>query len=327
VKRREFIAGIGGTLVNVWPELVFAQKTGEMPRIAVVRADPNDQQDTAVFERGMRAAGWIKDINIRLDYYVARDDPQLTRSVVTEVVSSNPTIIVTLASTNTLATQRLTSTIPIVFAVVSDPIGQGIVTNFAHPGGNVTGFSYFDNGIGGKWLQLLREMTPQRTRFVSMYSPTGGPIAELFQRSIEDGARSLSVEVTRAFVHNDSEIEAVFERIAGAMDIALLIPSNQFTYIRSRMIAELAAKHRIPTMYPARRFAEEGGLVAYGPDIYDEIYSAASYVDRILKGAKPGDLPIQQPTKYTLVVNLRAAKALDLNIPPSLLARADEVIE
>jgi len=326
VRRRDFIAGLGGAAVNVWPELVFAQRTGEMPRIAVVRADPNDQQDTAVFEKGMRAAGWIKDINVRLDYYVRRDDPQLTTSVVTEVVSSNPTIIVTIASPNTLATQRLTSTIPIVFAVVSDPIGQGVVTNFAHPGGNVTGFSYFDSGIGGKWLQLLLEMTPQRTRFVSMFSGTGGP-TELFQRSIEDGARSLSVEVTRAVVHNDSEIEAVFERIAGATDIALIIPSNQFTYIRSRMIAELASKHRIPTMYPARRFADEGGLIAYGPDIYDEIYSAASYVDRILKGAKPGDLPIQQPTKYTLVINLRAAKAIDLNIPPSLLARADEVIE
>ena len=148
-----------------------------------------------------------------------------------------------------------------------------------------------------------------------------------FQRSIEDGARSLTVEVTRALVHNDSEIEAVFERIAGATDIALLIPSNQFTYIRSRMIAELAAKHRIPTMYPARRFADEGGLVAYGPDLYHQIYSAASYVDRILKGEKPGDLPIQQPTKYTLVVNLKAAKALGLTIPPALLARADEVIE
>ena len=332
MRRRTFIAGLGCTAVNVWPELVFAQKTGEMPRIAMVRADPGDRQDVAVFEQGMRAAGWIKDINVRLDYYVGSDDPQRITSVATEAVSSNPTIIVTVASPNTLATQRLTSTIPIVFAVVSDPIGQGIVTNFAHPGGNVTGFSYFDSGIGGKWLQLLREMTPHRTRFVSMFgevaNPTGGfGIPELFQRSIEDGARSLTVEVTRALVHNDSEIEAVFERIAGATDIALLIPSNLFTYIRSRMIAELAAKHRIPTMYPARRFADDGGLVAYGPDLYDEIYLAASYVDHILKGAKPGDLPIQQPTKYTLVINLRAAKALDLTIPPSLLARADEVIE
>ena len=327
MRRREFIAGLSGAAVIVCPRIIFAQKIGEMPRIAVVRADPDDRQDVAVFEKGMRAAGWIKDINVRLDYYIGRDNSQLASSVVAEVVSSNPTIIVTIASPNTLAAHRLTSTIPIVFAVVSYPIDQGIAPSLAHPGGNVTGFSYFDGGIGGKWLQLLQEMTPQRTRFVSMYNPTGGPLPELFQRSIEDAARSLNVEVTRALVHTDSEIEAVFERIAGATDIALLIPSNAFTYIRSSMIAALAAKHRIPTIYPARRFADEGGLVAYGPDLYHQIYSAASYVDRILKGAKPGDLPIQQPTKYALIINLRAAKALDLDVPPSLLARADEVIE
>jgi len=293
----------------------------------MVRVAPGDGQDIAMFDQGMRAAGWTKDINVRLDYYVGSDDTQLASSVVTEVLSSNPTIIVTIASPNTLAAHRLTSTIPIVFAVVSYPIDQGIVPNLARPGGNVTGFSYFDGGIGGKWLQLLLEMTPQRTRFVSMYNPTVGPIGDLFQRSIDDAARSLNVEVTRALVYTDSDIEAVFERIAGARDIALLVPSNAFTYIRSSMIAVLAAKYHIPAMYPARRFVEEGGLVAYGPDLYHQIYEAASYVDRILKGAKPGDLPVQQPTKYPLVINLRAAKALGLNIPPSLLARADEVIE
>ena len=327
MNRRGFIAGLGSAAVIVCPRIVFAQKIGEMPKIAMVRVAPGDGQDIAMFDQGMRAAGWTKDINVRLDYYVGSDDTQLASSVVTEVLSSNPTIIVTIASPNTLAAHRLTSTIPIVFAVVSYPIDQGIVPNLARPGGNVTGFSYFDGGIGGKWLQLLLEMTPQRTRFVSMYNPTVGPIGDLFQRSIDDAARSLNVEVTRALVYTDSDIEAVFERIAGARDIALLVPSNAFTYIRSSMIAVLAAKYHIPAMYPARRFVEEGGLVAYGPDLYHQIYEAASYVDRILKGAKPGDLPVQQPTKYPLVINLRAAKALGLNIPPSLLARADEVIE
>jgi putative tryptophan/tyrosine transport system substrate-binding protein len=200
------------------------------------------------------------------------------------------------------------------------------VTNFAHPGGNVTGFSYFDSAIGGKWLQLLQEMTPQRTRFVSMFNPYNQSV-EYLQRSIEDAARSLNVEVSRVPVQNDYEIRGAFEQLADATNIALLFPSDPFTFFRSAMIAALAAKHRIPAMYPARRFANDGGLVAYGPDIYDKIYLAASYVDRVLKGAKPGDLPVQQPTKYTLIINLRAAKALDLNIPPSLLARADEVIE
>ena len=175
-------------------------------------------------------------------------------------------------------------------------------------------------------MQLLREIVPQRTRFVSMFNPIN-QISELFQRSIEDAARSLNVEVSRAPVHDDSEIQAAFEEFAGATNIALLVPSNPLTFFRSAMIAALAAKHRIPAMYPVRRFVDDGGLVAYGPDLYDQIFSAASYVDRVLKGEKPGDLPIQQPTKYTLVINLRAAKAIDLNIPPSILARADEVIE
>ena len=275
---------------------------------------------------GDAGRGIDKDVNVRLDYRWGGNDPPHSAAVVTEVIGSNPSVIVPIGSPNTLAAHRMTSAIPIVFAVVSDPIGQGIVTNFAHPGNNVTGFSNFDSEMGGKWLQLLREMTPQRTQFVSMQSE-GGFYVELFQRSIEEAARYLNVDVTRAPVHDDSEIQAVFERFAGATNVALLVPSDPFTYFRSSMIAALAAKYRIPAIYPARRFADDGGLVAYGPDLYDQVYLAASYVDRVLKGAKPGDLPIQQPTKYTLVINLRAAKALDLTILPSLLARADEVIE
>jgi putative ABC transport system substrate-binding protein len=219
-----------------------------------------------------------------------------------------------------------TATIPIVFTVVSDPIGQGIVTDLAHPGGNITGFSHFDSGIGGKWLQLLHEMTPQTMRFVSMFNPAMGSYIEFFQRSMEDAARSLSLEVTRAPVRNDGEIEAAFERLA-TTNTALLFSSDQFTYARSAMIAALAAKHRLPAMLPARRFVDDGGLVAYAPDIYDEIHRSASYVDRILKGEKPADLPVQAPTKFEFLINLRAAKSIGLKIPDSILARADEVIE
>ena len=326
MKRREFIAGLCGAAAIVGCNEVFAQKTIETSRIVVIGVDP-DQKVIEAFEQGMRAARSIKDADARVQYRWGGNDPQLRAAVVAEVVGSNPSVIVPIAAPNTLAARRLTSTIPMVFAVVSYPIDQGIVTNYAHPGGNVTGFSYFDSGIGGKWLQLLHEMTPQRTRFGSMFNPTNNQIIEFFQHSIEDAARSLNVEVSRVPVHDDGEIQAAFEQFAGATNIALLVPPDPFTYFRGAMIAALAAKHRIPTMYPARRFADEGGLVAYGPDLYDQIYLAASYVDRVLKGAKPGDLPFQQPTKYTLVINLRAAKAIDLNIPPSLLARADEVIE
>jgi putative ABC transport system substrate-binding protein len=324
MRRREFIAGLGSAAAIVGCNEVFAQKTIETPRIAVIGIEP-DQKVIEAFDRGMRAAGWIKDANARVEYGWGT---QLSAAaVVAEVVSSNPSVIVSIGSPNTFAARKLTSTIPIVFAIVSDPVGQGIVTSFAHPGGNVTGFSNYDSEIGGKWLQVLREMAPQRTRFVSVFNPTNNPVSELFQSSFEDAARSLHVEVTQAPVYSDGEIQAVFERFAGATNIAFLFPSDPFTFFRSTMIAALASKHQIPAIFPARRFADDGGLVAYGPDIYHEIYSAASYVDRVLKGANPGDLPIQQPTKYTLVINLRAAKAIDLNIPSSLLARADEVIE
>jgi putative ABC transport system substrate-binding protein len=264
---------------------------------------------------------------VQVDYRWGGNDPQQSTAVAKEVVSLNPSVIVSLGSPNTIAVHRLTSTVPIVFAVVSDPIGQGIVTNLARPGTNVTGFSSFDFGMGGKWLQVLGEITPQTTRFVSMFNPVGGPYVELFQHSFEDAARSLNVVVTSAPVNSDDDINAAFERLTGATNIALLVPSDPFTYYRGAMIAALAAKNRIPAMYPARRFVDDGGLIAYGPDIYDEVYLAGSYVDRILKGANPVDLPVQQPTKYTLVINLKAAKALGLNIPASLLARADEVIE
>jgi putative tryptophan/tyrosine transport system substrate-binding protein len=204
MKRREFIAGLGGAAAIVGPSKVFAQKTGEMPRVAVVGID-RDQKVVEAFDRGMRAAGWINDANARVDYRWSGSDPQLGPAVVTEVVSSNPSVIVSIGSPNTIALQRRTSTIPIVFAVVSDPVYQGIVTSFAHPGSNVTGFSYFDTGVGGKWLQVLREIAPQRTQFVSMFSPTNSP-GKFFLRSIEDAARALDVEVLRMPVQNDDEI-------------------------------------------------------------------------------------------------------------------------
>jgi putative ABC transport system substrate-binding protein len=320
VNRREFIAGLGSAAAIVGPQIVFAQKTGEAPRIAAIGVEP-EPKAIAAFEQGMRAAGWVRDINMRLDYWWGRADPT---QVVTEVLSWNPNVIAPWGSPNTHAAHQLTATIPIVFAVVSDPIGAGIVANLARPGGNLTGFSHFDIEIGSKWLQLLHEIRPQTTRVASMFNPA---LHIPFERSVEDAARSLGIEVTQAPVLSDDDIEAVFKRLAGEQNIALLVPSDAFTYVRSSMIADLAAKHRIPALYPVRRFVDDGGLIAYGPDLYDEIYRSASYVDRILKGEQPGDLPVQAPTKFEFLINLKAAKALGLEVPPSLLARADEVIE
>jgi putative ABC transport system substrate-binding protein len=317
VRRRAFIAGIGSAAA--WPGVAWGQK---LPvKLAVVSVEP-EPKAIAAFEQGMRAAGWVKDTNIRIDYYWGRTDPA---PVVAEVVGLKPTVMATWGSPNSREAHKATSTIPIVFAVVSDPIGLGIVKSLARPGGNVTGFSHFDAGMGGKWLELLHEITPKTTRVASMFNPAFGTY--IYESSVEDAARSLGIEVTRAPVLNDSDIEAAFERLTDAENIALLISSDAFTYVRSSMITDLAAKRRIPALYPARRFVDDGGLISYGPDLYYEIHRSASYVDRIHKGERPADLPVQAPTKFEFVINLKVAKTLGLELPPALLARADEVIE
>jgi putative tryptophan/tyrosine transport system substrate-binding protein len=338
IGRRQFISVLGGlaalageAAMILWPTRVFAQRTGEIPRIALLwigeEADPESRKFVAAFEQGMRAAGWITDVNVRLDYRWVGADPQRTTAAAAEVDAWNPTVIVALGSPPAVAMHRVTATIPIVFAVVSDPVGQGLVSSLARPGGNITGFSNFEPGIGGKWLGLLKEIVPHTTRVAVMFNPATSPYNERFQRSVTDAAHSLNVEVMQALVHDDGEIEGVFERLAGASNSALIVPSDTFTYFRSPTIVARATKNRLPAIYAHRRFAVDGGLVAYGVDVYDQIHSAASYVDRIIKGAKPSDLPVQQPAKYTLVINLKAAKALGLEIPSNVLALADEVIE
>jgi putative tryptophan/tyrosine transport system substrate-binding protein len=339
MKRREFIAVLGGATVLaseaamiVWSKRGIAQTTSEIPRIAILlpgdEADPESRALVAAFEQGMRAAGRIKDVNVRLDYRWAGTDAQHATAAAAEIAGWNPTVIVAVGSPVVVPMHRATATIPIVFAVVSDPVGQGLVSSLAHPGGNITGFSNVEPGMGSKWLGLLKEIVPLTTRVAVMFNPATAPYNELFQRSIEDAARSLNVEVMRAPVQNDGEIEAVFARLAGARNgVALLVPSDAFTYFRSPLIVALAAKNRLPAIYAFRRFAADGGLVAYGVDPYDQIRSTAFYVDRIVKGAKPGDLPVQQPTKYTLVINLKTAQALGLAVPLTLQASADELIE
>jgi len=331
MRRREFIALLGGAAAVARPQMVFAQTTGKMPKVAVLLVsnadDPESVPLVSAFEQGMRAAGWTKDVTVHLDYRWGGTDPGHAASAATEVAALKPDVVVAVGSPVVVAMQRVTATIPIVFAIVSDPVGQGVVASLAHPGGNLTGFSNLEPGIGGKWLDLLKEIAPNAARIAVMFNPATSPYNELFQRSVEDAARSFDVEVTRTSVHDDAEVAAVFERLAGQPNAALLVPSDAFTYFRSATIVALAAKHRLPAIYAFRRFTVDGGLVSYGVDAFDQVRLSASYVDRILKGAKPRDLPVQTPTKYTLIINLKAAKALSLNVPPSLLATADEVIE
>ena len=339
IARREFISAVGGAMalsgeaaMVAWPKSVFAQTTGEMPRIAMLlvgeQADPDSHAFVAAFEEGMRAAGLTAGDNVRLDYRWVGADPERAAAAAAEVIGLNPTVIVTVGSAAAVAMRRATATIPIVFAIVSDPIGQGLLSSLAHPDGNITGFSNFEPGIIGKWLGLLREIVPHTTRVAVMFNPVTAPYNEpFFQRPTEGAARSPNVEVIRAPVHDDGEIEAVVERLAAAPNGALLVPSDSFTYFRSSLIVALAAKYRLPAIYSFRRFVVEGGLVDYSVDAFEQVRSAASYAGRIIKGAKPGELPVQQPTKYTLVINLKTAKTLGLQIPPNVLALADEVIE
>jgi putative tryptophan/tyrosine transport system substrate-binding protein len=340
MNRRKFIAVLGGAAavagdvpVVVWAQQVLARALDEMPRVVLVaigdQSDPAVRSGTVAFEQGMRAAGWSAGVNIRLDFRSlgASNIVQRATEVAAEIVALKPAVIVATAAVIAVAMQRATSTIPIVFAVVSDPIAQGLVSNLAHPGGNITGFSLFEIGMGGKWLDLLKKFLPNTTKVAVMFNPIVSPVNELFQRSVAEAAQSFNVEVTRALVHDEAEIEATFEQLARAQYDALLVPSDGFTFFHSKMIVALAGKYRLPAVYAYRRFVDDGGLVSYGIDVNEHMRSAASYVDRIIKGAKPGDLPIQQPTKYTLLINLKSAKMLGLEIPPNVLALADEVIE
>jgi putative tryptophan/tyrosine transport system substrate-binding protein len=331
MRRRKFIMLLGSAAIAVKPTRVFTQMTGKMPNVAVLLVstpdDPESATLVAAFEDGMRATGWTKDVNIHFDYRWGGTDPQRATSAAAEVAALKPDVVLAVGSPVVVAMQRVTADIPIVFAIVSDPVGQGIVTTLAHPGGNLTGFSNLEPGIGGRWLQLLKELTPKSSRVVVMFNPATSPYNELFERSVEVAASSFHVEVARASVGDDANIAAAFERLGSSSDVGLLVPSDAFTYFRSGQIVALAAKYRLPAIYAFRRFATEGGLVSYGVDAFDQVRSSASYVDLILKGAKPRDLPVQMPTKYTLIINLKTAKALNLSVPPTLLALADEVIE
>ena len=249
------------------------------------------------------------------------------RTFARELVVRQPDLIVAVGTPATSAVIRETSTIPIVFTQVSDPVGGGLVTNLARPGGNVTGFTLFEFSIGSKWLQTIKEIAPNVTRVAVLFNPTTAPYAPLYLRSIEDGTSSFAVDFSTLPLKDAVELEPTIKTFAATPNSALIVLTDTFTTVNRDRIIALAAKYRLPALYPYRFFAQSGGLVSYGVDTLEQYPRAAAYADRILKGEKPGDLPIQQPTKYELVINLKTANALGLTVPPSLLATADEVIE
>jgi putative ABC transport system substrate-binding protein len=327
MQRRDFLGVLGGAAA--WPLVARAQQPERMRRVGVLmpyaEGDPEGQASVAALQRALRDLGWTEGRNIRFDIRWAGGNPDKARTFAKELIGMTPDVIVPSSNQVTSILQQETRTIPIVFVLVGDPIGSGYVANMAQPGGNLTGFAVLENAIGGKWLDALNEIAPQVSRvgFI-MHPETTGHIGLL--HAVE-AAATTRVKVIALGVHNAAEIERAVTAFAAETNSGLIVAPHAVTFANRDVIVELAARYRLPAVYAFRNFATRGGLISYGTNPIEMFRQGASYVDRILKGAKPADLPAQFPTKYELVINLKTAKALDLTVPPKMLARADEVIE
>jgi putative tryptophan/tyrosine transport system substrate-binding protein len=328
--RREFMVTLGSA-VFAWPLAARAQ-TERMRRIGVLmsyaESDSDAQAWYAAFREGLQKLGWTEGHNTQIDTrWATPDDAESMRRFAKELVALQPDLLLSSTTPTTSALLQQTRTIPIVFAIVADPIGSGFVANFARPGGNVTGFIFTEPTMAGKWLELLKEIAPRITRAAMLFNPTSATYAEYWLKPFKAAAPSFAVEAIAAPVRDRSELETVIAAQAREPNGSLIAMPDSFTDAHRVEITSLAARYRLPAVYPFRFFAEVGGLLSYGVDRTDNFRRAAAYVDRILKGEKPAELPVQAPTKYELVINLKTAKALGLEIPPKLLALADQVIE
>jgi putative ABC transport system substrate-binding protein len=329
IRRREFIATLGGAAVS-WPLAARAQQGDRVRRIGVLMA--NDENDpvwktyVSAFTQALAAFGWTDGRNVRMDLRWVGDDINRIRALAQELVGQQPDIIVTNSAAVTAALQRETRTIPIVFAGATDPVASGIVPRLDQPGGNITGFGVREASLGGKWLELLSEIAPGLKRATIMFNPDLPP-ATAYMPSLEAAARSLKVEPIIAPVHSDVEIETAIVALGREAGGGLVVMPDLFMVAHRAPIILAAARNNVPAVYTGSIFARDGGLLSYGNDPVDTWRRAASYVDRILRGEKPGDLPVQFPTKFEMVVNRKTATALGLAIPPSIMLRADEVIE
>jgi len=326
MRRRAFLSLLGGAAV--WSAAAGAQQ-GERRQIAVWFGRANDAEGRrlgSALRMALQALGWINGRNARIDYRWVTSEIDRP-SLATEIVEQRPDVIVAETTAAVAALSRATSTIPIVFVNVSDPIGGGFVASLARPGGTITGFISNEPTLGSKWPGLLKEIAPGVHRMAFLFNPETGSYAEPFLRQAEAAALSAGLKVTATPVRSDPEIERAAAALAGTSGSGLIVMPDAFTNTHSARITELAAEYRLPAIYAYRFQAVAGGLLAYGVDLADSLRSAASYVDRILRGEKPANLPVQVPTKFSLVVNLGTAKALGLSAPDKLLAIADEVIE
>jgi len=327
MRRRSFITLLGGAVA--WPLAARAQQAGRVRRIGVLM--PYDEDDLvqktrlSAFIQALAGLGWVDGRNVRIDLRWGGGDVNRIRALAQELVGLQPDIIVTIETPATAGVQRETLTIPIVFANVSDPVASGLVERLNRPSGNVTGFATAEASLGGKWLELLSEIAPGLKRAAIMFNPEIN--TAVYMPSFETAARSLKVVPIMAPVHSDVEIETAITALGREPGGGLVVQSGGFLVSHRAPIILAAARNNVPAVYIQSDFARDGGLLSYGPDLVDNFRRAATYVDRILRGEKPGDLPVQFPVKYEMVVNLKTAKALGLAIPPSIMLRADEVIE
>ncbi len=329
MRRREFLGVLGGAAV-AWPLDARAQQGERMRRIGVLSAlaadDPESMARIAAFLQGLQELGWSVGRNVRIDYRWGAGDATASSRYAVELVALAPDVILANGGSVMAPLQQATRTVPIVFAAVADPVGSGFVVNLARPGGNATGFANLEYGMSGKWLELLKQIAPSVTRVAVLRDPTVASGSGQFG-AIQAVASILGMEVAPVGMRGADEIERAVTEFARKSNGGLILTAGGAGIRHRDLIIALAARHRLPAVYANRFFVTGGGLISYGTHLVDQFRQAAGYVDRILKGAKPADLPVQAPTRYELVLNLKTAQALGLDVPPMLLARADEVIE
>jgi len=330
MRRRTFIALVGSTAV-AWPLAARAQQASGMRRIGVLLATGQKDTDTpnriAAMRQVLQSFGWNEGKNLWIDIRFGEGDIKLIHKHAMELVGSNPDAILVLGTVVVMALQQVTRSIPVVFVQVSDPVKAGFVSSLSHPGGNITGFTTYEYTMGGKWLEVLKDISPSVTRVLFLLNPENAAQWEGYTRAFEAFGPANGVRIVSGAVRDRDEIESAMDSFAQEPGGGLLVPPDAITLVHQQLILRLAARHRLPAVYPYRAWAVNGGLLSYGIDVVDQFRQATLYVNRILKGENPGDLPVQAPTEFKMVINLKTAQALDLDVPAMLLARADELIE
>jgi putative ABC transport system substrate-binding protein len=330
LRRRDFITLLGGA-ASTWPLAARAQPADRIRRVGwldlVPESDPGARDRAVAFEQNLQKLGWMVGRNFAIDYRWGASDFEKARLAAADLLARAPDVIVCSGTPATRALQEAARTVPIVFVLVAEPVAQGFVASLAHPGGNSTGFSYMEPTVGAKWLELLKEMAPRVTRTAFIFNPDASPYSTLWYQSIEAAAPTFSVETASVPVRDLAGIETVMTRLANGPGGGLIFTADAFVLSNRKTLIELAARYRLPAIYGIPHHAAEGSLIYYCVDTPDQYASAVAYVDRILRGEKPGNLPVQQPTKFSLGINLKTAKALGLTVPQTLLVAADEVVE